>query len=203
MSKVPFCVNGAIREAWEAVKKNFFLYCGVLLVVLLLSFISGTVSSQFKENSPAIYIVLTLVIWFLSIIVKIGVLKINLLIAKGKEAGLLELFSHIELFLKFLVAGILYALMVVIGLLLLVVPGIYLALKYQFFGYLLVDKNMGPLEALKRSGEMTKGAMWDLFFLAVNIGALNLIGMVCLLVGSFVTVPIGWVATAKVYRELE
>ncbi len=203
MGKVPFCINGVIREAFGLMKKNFFMYCGVWLVVLLVAFVMGTVSAQAGEGGTALYWVLMLVVWLLSLVVAIGVLQINLQVIKGKEISLLELFSHVELLWKFLVASIFYTLMVLIGLVFLIVPGIYLAVKYQFFGYLIVDKKLGPLEALQRSGEITRGCWWDLFFAAVNFKVINLIGAICLLLGMFVSVPIVWLAQAKIYRELE
>jgi hypothetical protein len=44
----------------------------------------------------------------------------------------------------------------------LVVPGIYFALKYKFYDYLIVDKGMGPVETIKRSGVLTEGVKRNL-----------------------------------------
>ncbi|HEX7444847.1 MAG TPA: hypothetical protein VF300_00510, partial [Methanothrix sp.] len=90
---------------------------------------------------------------------------------------------------NYLVAGFFYGLMVVIGLLLLIVPGIYLGLKYQFFGYLIVDRGMGPFEALKESGRLTDGAKKDLFvfWLALICGIL----VIMLVLGLLVALPVG------------
>ncbi|MEA3324508.1 MAG: hypothetical protein U9Q37_05135 [Euryarchaeota archaeon] len=58
---------------------------------------------------------------------------------------------------------ILYGFIVVGGLILLTIPGIIWAIKFQFFDYLIVDKGLGPIDALEKSSEITRGVKWDLF----------------------------------------
>ncbi len=62
--------------------------------------------------------------------------------------------------------------MVAVGLMLLIVPGIYLGLKYQFYGYAIADKGIGPIDALKESDRMTEGAKQNLliFWLTLYCG---------------------------------
>jgi uncharacterized membrane protein len=42
--------------------------------------------------------------------------------------------------------------MIGVGMVLLVVPGIYLAVRYQFMPYLIIDKGMQPMDALRAAG---------------------------------------------------
>ena len=53
--------------------------------------------------------------------------------------------------LRYLGASILYGLMVAVGIIFLVIPGIYLAIKYQFYGILIVDKNLDIMASLKKA----------------------------------------------------
>lgn len=84
--------------------------------------------------------------------------------------------------------------MVVVGLLFLIVPGIYLGLKYQFFGYLIVDRGMGPFEALKESGRLTEGAKTDLFVFWLSLFCGILVIMIVL--GLLIALPIGLLMAA-------
>jgi uncharacterized membrane protein len=53
-----------------------------------------------------------------------------------------------------------------LGTILLVIPGIYLMTVWSFGFYLLVDKNMKPLEALEKSREIVHQAgFWNIFVL--------------------------------------
>jgi uncharacterized membrane protein len=92
------------------------------------------------------------------------------------------------------------------------VPGIYLALKYQFYNYLIRDQGKGLVEAIRISGVLTEGVMWNLvlFWLmlaGINIlgmlAGINILGMLALGIGLTITVPLSWLATAYVYRRLQ
>ena len=46
----------------------------------------------------------------------------------------------------------------------LVIPGMVLQIAWILAPYLLVDKNMTPLDAIKKSNELTNGYKWTIFF---------------------------------------
>ena len=54
--------------------------------------------------------------------------------------------------------------------LIILVAALYLFLKYQFYGYLIVDRSSGPLEALKESGRLTDGMFKNLFLFWLEMG---------------------------------
>lgn len=90
--------------------------------------------------------------------------------------------------LKYFAASIIYGMMVLIGLLFLVIPGIIIALKYQFYGYLIVDRHMDPIEALKGSSRLTNGALTNLFvfWMALYCG----ITIIMIIFMIFVVIPV-------------
>ena len=92
--------------------------------------------------------------------------------------------------------------LVVAGLFLLIVPGIYVAVRFQFYGFFVVDEKTGPVESLQRSWEVTDGRVWSLLWLDLILVGINILGMLLFLVGLFVTVPITTLALAYVYRQL-
>lgn len=85
---------------------------------------------------------------------------------------------------------------------LLIVPGIIWALKFQLYGYFVVDENKDPLEALKASFCITKGEKWNILLLGILIGLLNFAGALFFGIGTFVTASITMIAMAYAYREL-
>lgn len=96
-------------------------------------------------------------------VIELGLLDIALSFRDGLSPQIEDLFRQYPLLLKYFAASIIYGLMVLIGLLFLVIPGIIIALKYQFYGYLIVDRHMGPIKALKESSRLTNGALTNLF----------------------------------------
>ena len=84
----------------------------------------------------------------------------------------------------------------------LIVPGIIWGIQYMFFSYFIIDEDLGPMEALKRSAAITEGAKWDLFLFGLLLAGINLLGALCLLVGLIATIPATMLAFAFAYRRL-
>ena len=98
--------------------------------------------------------------------------------------------------------GILYLLIVAGGFLLLIFPGIIWSIKFSYCYYFVIDKGLGPVEALRASSRTTMGVKWHLFGFGILCGMINALGFLCLIVGAFATFPTVMVASALVYRQL-
>lgn len=149
-----------------------------------------------------ILFIAVILFWALNRIIEIGLTKISIKFCDNEKSKFKDLFSHYPLFFKYLFGSILYVLIVFGGMILLIIPGIIWAIKFQFFNYLIVDKGLGPVEALKKSWVITKGAKWNLFVFGLLLALINLIGILCLVIGLFATLPTTLVAIAFVYRKL-
>jgi uncharacterized membrane protein len=197
-----FTSGEAIKFGWEKMKKHFWFFVGLLVLTCLLQIIPSGIANIFKKEFFILYVVLIIAAWVIQIIVKMGVIKITLDVIDKDEANLNTLFSCTQLLGRFILGAILYGLIVTVGFILLIIPGIIWAIKYQFFSYLIIDKNMGPIEAIKKSGEMTSGNKSKLFWLGILFVLINIVGAICLLIGLFATIPTTMVAMAFVYRKL-
>lgn len=89
-----------------------------------------------------------------------------------------------------------------IGLLLLILPGIYLGLRLGFAPLLVMDEELDAWEAVQESGERTGGEILGLFVLLVATVVIVLVGLALLVVG--VVPAVAWVgcAWAGYYRAL-
>ena len=86
-------------------------------------------------------------------------------------------------FLSLLGISILVGLGVAIGFMLLIVPGIILALRWAVAVPACVVENKGPLESMRRSAELTKGHRWKIFGVWVLIAIVAII--ILIMVGVF------------------
>jgi len=66
---------------------------------------------------------------------------------------------------------------------LLIVPGIIFACRLAFVRYLVVDRNMDPVSAIKESWRMTRSHAWDIFALGLLAIPITIAGLICLGVG--------------------
>jgi uncharacterized membrane protein len=196
-----FSIQEALKAGWNIWKQNAWFLIGVTVVLFFLPSIPS-----YLANSPRVSgmldTILVIIGWVLSLLMSIGMIKITLAFVDGVKAPWQELFRHYTYLVKYVVASILYGLIVAAGLVLFVIPGIYLALKYQFAIYLIVDKNLGIFEAFGRSGQMTIGVKWQLLGWFIVQTLLNIVGALLLGIGLLVTAPVTMLAYAKIYRDL-
>ncbi|MBI2036982.1 MAG: hypothetical protein HYT14_01310 [Candidatus Liptonbacteria bacterium] len=122
---------------------------------------------------------------------------------------------------RYAVAWLLYALIVMAGVLALVIPGIYLAVQFSFVSYVLVFENTGAREALRRSRMYVRGRWWAVLWREVALGlmAMGAYSFVLLILGilqfpdtltellltgaNTIVVPITSVYVLLMYKELK
>jgi len=196
----------AIKFGWEAMKDNFVFFLVFLIVAWVISAAISLGGNPYSGPDNTFFAFFFNILSFIfSMFISIAVIKIGLRLsaAPGAAAEVSDAWSGYPYFLNILVGAILYGLIVLGGLILLIVPGIIWGIKYQYFGFLIIDRNMGPVEALKRSGEITKGYKGDLFLLGLLFFGISLLGFLVCCVGIFAAIPTIMVAHAFVYRRLE
>ncbi len=202
MSTQKFSIGEAIEFGWNITKNNLGFFIGVLIIAGLILIIPGILSQLTKHKAPGLSIILRIASFVLQIVIGMGLIKIVLKLCDNEKAEFSDLFSCLHLFFSYLLGSILYGLIVSAGMILLIIPGIIWAIKFQFFSYFIVDKGLGPIESLKRSSAITEGSKWDLFLLGLLLFGINLIGAIPLFLGWLVTIPTTMLAVAFVYRKL-
>lgn len=202
MADQRFSIKEAIGSGWNTVKANLGFFIGFLIVAILLQYIPTFLAGQLQKSSAALAFLVRIVSWIVQMVVSMGFLKMALKFHDGAQGEWSDLYSSYPLILNYVAGSILYGLIVFVGTLLLIVPGIIWAIKYQFFGYLIVDQNLGPIEAIKKSGEITKGSKWHLLLFGLAISGVTLLGVLCLFVGLLVAIPVVLMAGVYVYRKL-
>ncbi len=101
------------------------------------------------------------------------------------------------------IAHIVVAVIIGMGIIMLIVPGIIFACRLAFVPYLVVDREMDVMEALRVSWDMTRGYGWQIFLMGLLAIPVVLLGFLCLVVGVFVSVM--WILTAfaTMYHAVE
>jgi uncharacterized membrane protein len=202
MATKKFSKGEAIRFGWNTMKNNLGFFIGLLIIAGLITIILYVLQWLMEKDAPGLSSILSIVSVVLGLIIEMGMIKIALKFADNSKAELGDLFSCIPLLPKYMVASILYGLIVLGGMILLIIPAIIWGIKFHFFSYFIIDKGEGTIEALKRSSSITKGAKWDLFLFALLIIGINILGLLALVIGLFATIPTSMVAIAFVYRKL-
>lgn len=225
--KINLSVSDATSNGWNLAKKY-----GLLLAVIYLgiSLIGNCIGSMFaptdfwqdyieavqnqdvdsllelgRRGYGALYYVGSTLQWIVDTALLAGFISIILKLTKGtlKSVSLTPYAMNVMTYIKYFGVSIIYGLIVAVGFLLCIFPGIWLGVKLSFAHFYILDhpdKSIG--DALKASWNITKGNWWSLFGLCwVEIGVM-LLGFCCCCVGFYFAVPFAYFIDADAYYTL-
>ena len=133
----------------------------------------------------------------------LGFAMFSLNIARNKDAELSNLFDGFSHFVTALVANILMGIAIVIGFILLIIPGFIIALGLSQTYFILADNpQMGAVDAMKQSWEMMKGNKGNLFVLWLIFFLLMIASVITLFIGLLWLIPYMQVTLANFYDAL-
>ncbi len=122
---------------------------------------------------------------------------------RAQEQGMEARDTDISTYLLCALSGFLYSILVGIGCVLFIIPGIYWGIKYMFYYFFIVDEDCGPIEALSESGDLTDGYKWKLLLLLILVSIFGISGYLIVGVGVLVTGPISTLVLLSVYKQLK
>jgi len=184
-------VGHLFSRSWEVFKANIGLVFGVLIVQFLILIILAAI--------PVIG-------WLLSLLIvgplQAGAYFVFVRMVRDEDVVVRDMFDGFKEFGRTLGVYWLYSIVIMIGTLLLVVPGIILAVGLMPAMYLVLDANYGIVDTLKESWDMTKGYKWSLFVLFLAIFGIVILGTLVFLVGAIFAIAFAYVVVATAYDEL-
>jgi uncharacterized membrane protein len=200
-----FLIQDVLSASWELLKNNFWFIVGLQAIIFAIGIFPEVMNWLFTNNSAmeTVLLAVGIIFFILQLIANIGMVRIFLDLHDKKEnIQVTDLLSGVNYFFEYVLAAIVYNVIVFIGFLLFIIPGIIWSIKYQFFTYLIVDKRMSPMQALKESARITQGQKMDLFLFSCVAIVLNLAGALALGVGLLITMPLTSLALAHIFRKL-
>lgn len=165
-----------------------------------------------KYIAPLIF--MTLVMFIVSI-VTFGILwpvttagyihSILRILKEEREPKIQDIFSHMHLFFPLLGFGIIIAIVVFIGILMFILPGVFIILVVTFCCIymipLMVDKNIGLINAIKKSYALSlHGEVVDQIVVVILFIGITAIGN-SVFIGALLTQPFATIFMLSVYQE--
>jgi len=83
-----------------------------------------------------------------------------------------------------------------------IIFALFVTLTLMFAPYIVIAEGSGPMKALKESMRITKGHRWMLLWFIILCLLLNVVGLICIIIGLFVTIPVTGLAVVHAYRSL-
>lgn len=185
-----------ITAAWKTLKKKPKEILGFFLAVGVISLLNMALVSQFDS------ILSQIESWIFGALVQVATVTFTINILKKRKTKIVDRFKNYMMVLKLIVGNILSGIIVFLGFIALIIPGIVFAVRLQFVSYLMIEKDMGPIEAIKGSWKLTKNNFYTLLGLGIVTLLLNIFGLLLLVVGLLVTIPLTSLAQSYVFLKL-
>lgn len=184
-----------VSSGWETFKKNAGGFIGFTVVL----FIINIALAKINESASPVGSLISLLI---SGPLNAGFLIVAFKVLRHRETAFGDFFrgfnNYLPLFLVSLVSGVLIGL----GFLLLIIPGIYLAVAYTFALPLVLDKKMNFWDAMEFSRKLISKNWFSFFGFAFVLVLINFAGALLLGLGLLVTIPLSVGAIAAAYADI-
>lgn len=206
-------VGSAMRWGWHVFKVNAKPMIISSVIIVLIAGALNVISQFFNYFGRHHHrdfwwfmiasAVLSIINNLFSMFIQVGVIRITMRdLARDKGIEQSSLFTK-DRYGHFVLTTAIVTLGTAIGLFLFIVPGIVWFTYTIFYGWFVIDKKMGPFEAIGASMKLvhTRAGLCFLFILAFF--GMYLLGFVLLIIGMIVTVPITQFGLAYMYKYLE
>lgn len=192
MTKQHFSFQEVFKFGWAKTKQHAWF-------IVLTFIIAGVCMSAVKLNP-----VLDMIV---SMMVGLSIVSISLLIARDHHFTFHDLYTPLlspKKVLKFAALSVLYVVAVGIGTILFIVPGIYVATRFQFFPFVVAEnENTHIKDLITMSYKLSHNHFWVILAFLVLSALLNIAGALFFLIGLIITVPITVFANAYMYIRLK
>ncbi len=203
--------GGSFSFAWRKIFEKAFL--PLLLAVIIVGLLNGPgAGSRWEldgnEHFPWLFffpiVLFGLAYMFLFLpVIKYGEQYLFLKAMRDSEVEIKTLFEGFKTkYLNIILANLIVVALVILGFVMLIIPGIIIACRLAFVSYLVMDKNMEAMKAVEKSWQMTKGHGWTIFGMAIISFFLLIGGLIVFIVGIIISIMWIHAAFATLYQSV-
>lgn len=182
-------VGSSYGLSWEVMKKNFLelLLVVVIYIVATIPIGIGRAGAEAAGlGAGGVLLGLFSLAYGLFVVgpLSYGMAYIFLKVIRGENFDIADMFDCFKSnYLNIVLANLLTGAIIVAGLIVFIIPGIIFACKLAFVPYLVMDKNLEVIEAVKTSWSMTRGHALTIFLMGLLAFPIAILGLILLLVG--------------------
>lgn len=210
-------IVACVTRSWELVQANFWPVVGTTFVIsvllegfnLALEFIwkpgiEAMINNR-EFSGPATMLFLGAMIIQLPVAMMLmgGLFRYYLKLIRRQNATIGDAFSGFsEGVVQFALLGIVQGILIWLGILLCIIPGIYLAVAWYFSVLLVADRSMNFWDAMELSRKVISKHWFLVFGFMLLMGLLATAGVIVCCVGVFVTTPVAFIAVTYAYETI-
>lgn len=222
----------AVSSAWGDFKKNWkFIIPATLLTAVVLIVLQ--IAQRSVQESIVLALIVALAATIIGIAITLGWSKVILKLARTHHADWNDFNTDKGSWLSYFLARVIYGLFMfaaaaVIGIPMLLILGsavaasvplmiigiilalagvvlfLWIAIRYMLISFIIVDHpQMGAWSMMKESARLTKGHIVELFVFGLLLLLINIVGLLLLVVGLVITIPLSKMASGYIYEHLK
>ena len=140
-----FIISEVFSTAWKGTKSQLWILAGLLIGYCILSF-TLTAFAMPMQSSIIGKIIVNVISALFSIIFSLGYMKNIFQALDGEEPQFSAYGQQTKNIITYFLASLITGFVVLAGFLFFIIPGIYLALRLQFFQAFIIEENAGIIE---------------------------------------------------------
>tara|TARA_B100000902_G_C27271869_1_gene896703 strand:+ start:203 stop:823 length:621 start_codon:yes stop_codon:yes gene_type:complete len=200
MSQVIFSISNIIEFSWNKFKEQPVLWISVTVLSLLIGSFSDYGLAVDTESFQSTFNPLGFLAGIVSLYISASLTLMAIKFVKGDTISFNDLLAiNFYQFLHFVFVTVISTIVMIFGFFFFILPGFYIMARLIFAQYLVLDKKLPFLEAMRTSWDKTKGHVLVIISFLFAMFFVVILGFLSLLVGLLVAIPVSTLATAQLY----
>lgn len=186
MTSVMPTVDSCLSNGWSRLWNNF-LELLLIVVIMIVAYLPASWSTVSKYIGVYEGFFLKVFAFFYLVMILVplryGADYVYLKAARGEKAEVKYMSESFQNYINAVLAGILTWAIIGFGIIFFIVPGIIFVCKLAFVPYLIVDRKLDAVGAIRKSWNMTSGHAVSIFLIYLLAIPIGIAGLLCLLIG--------------------
>ena len=196
-------IRNVTKELLKGKYKNVMLPFLLAILLIILSQSQDLYSYVYEAYGKTYMFTIGSIALFIQGPISIGLATYSLAIANQEDYSYNQIFTGFKYFFKALFLFLLFNISFLIGIILLIIPGVVIFLMFSQIFYIIADDpETGVIEAFKKSASLMKNKKLQLFGLGMRYFGLFILGVFTLGIWWLWLIPQAYVSFAIFYKEL-
>jgi len=194
-----FSVSEILGSSWKYLKEQIWILIGLLIGYFI---ISGILNIFISPDNIIMSSIGAIMMLMISNIFYLGYYKNMFQTIDNIEPQFSAYGQQAYKVFTSIIASLIIFMLTVIGLILLIVPGIYVSIRLQFFMCFIVEEDAGIMDSIQKSWTLTEDKVMPLFILGLAQIGIAILGLLFLGIGVLVAIPLIYMSQCYVFRKL-
>ncbi|MBU8922214.1 MAG: hypothetical protein KOO63_10395 [Bacteroidales bacterium] len=200
-------VDSVFSNGWNRTWKNFFELLLALIVLFAAAtpmMISGFVFGQYYYYEGSTLGFFLFIYGYLVLVpMRYGMANIYLQAARGTRCSASGFGAAFSSYLHVILSALITQVLVTVGVIFFIIPGIIVACKLAFVPYLVTDRKLDAIEAVQTSWNMTRGYTLSIFMIYFLFIPIQVAGFLAMVVGTIPATMWCGTSLASMYHAVE